>query len=141
MKKILFIILAIALASCKGTDEDMELRRYQYFIYNKSGHNVDINELKTKTNTVVRNHHLSIDDSTIIITEYSDDLVSPFGAGDVIIIFDDTLKYNCSTHDFKTCCDPISYKSKFCNDTITAMEYSITDDDYNKIVNILKEEQ
>lgn len=141
MKQILVVILAVVLASCKGTDTDMELRRYQYVIYNKSCHNVDITEMKTLSNEVVKNHPIPIGDSMIITTEYSEDLVSPFGAGEVWVFFDDTVKYNCATHDFKICSDPVLFTLKSNNDTLTTMEYSITDDDYSQVVSILSEEQ
>ena len=141
MKHILIIILTIILASCIGADIDkFPVYRSQYYIYNKSNHIVDISEMKRSSDSTLHIYHLPIGDSITITTRYSERLVPPFEYNDIYISFDDSIKFNCGTHDYKMCSNGGMFTPKFCNDTLTAMEYIITDEDYNMVVSILNEE-
>ena len=141
MRYFLISIMAAILISCDHTDTNMPNFRSQYFIYNKSSHNIEITEMAYSSNSLVNIYDIPVNDSVIITTGYNDDIVSPFGTGDIFVVFDDSVKYNCTTHIYKLCSNSNSFKHKFSNESIIAMEYIITDEDYNMVVSILNEEQ
>ena len=143
MKKIHFIILALIIVSCKEANSDLDEDYWasQYYIYNNSSHSIDLVEMHPSCDSILNKYHLSINDSLSILTRRANHTVSPFGAGDFYAIFDDTIKYNCVKHDFMFCWSPRHYNVESHTSDLIVRTYSITDDDYNKIVNILKEEQ
>ena len=97
--------------------------------------------MKRSSDSTLHIYHLPIGDSITITTRYNEQLVPPFEHNDIYISFDDSIKFNCKTHDYKMCSNIGMFIYKFSNDTLKAMEYIITDEDYNMVVSILNEEQ
>ena len=143
MKKFYLLILALITLSCKETYSDLDENYWacQYYIYNNSSHSIDLVEMHPSRDSILNKYHLSVYDSLSILTRRTNHTVSPFGAGDFYAIFDDTIKYNCLKHDFMFCWSPRHYDVVSHTRDFVVRTYNITDDDYNKIVSILNEEQ
>ena len=140
MKQFIFAIIATLLASCKWTEENTHCNYCQYYIYNNSSHSVEIIERDHLSNSILHSYQCTTSDSIVISKKYYDGLLQPFEYNDVYISFDDSLIYNCNTHDYKICSVGWAFQNRHVNEDITVMEYIITDEDYNMVVSILNEE-
>ena len=134
MKKITFLLLSIILFSCDEQVEEIQEKASLFTIYNKSSHTVDIIELRPTLGTVKNEYHIAVDDSVSILTPREEHIVPPFGSGEVYLMFDDTIKYNCVKSDNKMFYSVLKYKYQYETPLYVCRGYTITDTDYNIVV-------
>ena len=136
MKKILIFLFTFALFSCNDQVDILEVRDKStlFTIYNKSSHTVDIIELRPTLGTVKNEYHIAVDDSVSILTPPEEHIVPPFWSGDVFLIFDDTLKYNCVKNTNKLFYDVVNYGYQCETPSYISWGYTITDTDYDIVL-------
>lgn len=136
MRKYLFILLSVALFSCNDQEDILEgqEKSSKFTIYNKSGHVVDIIELRPTLGTVKNEYHIAVDDSVSIMTPPEEQMVPPFGSGDVYLVFDDTIKYNCVKNDYDMFYNVAKYIYQYETPSYISWGYTITDTDYDMVL-------
>ena len=136
MKKILIFLFTFALFSCNDQVDILEGqdKSSKFTVYNKSGHVVDIIELRPTLGTVKNEYHIAVDDSVSIMTPPEEQMVPPFGSGDVYLVFDDTIKYNCVKNDYDMFYDVVNYGYQCETPSYISWGYTITDTDYDIVV-------
>ena len=136
MKKIFFLLLPITLFSCNDQEDVLEVQRRAmlFTIYNKSSHTVDIIELRPTLGTVKNEYHIAVDDSVSILTPREEHIVPPFGSGEVYLMFDDTIKYNCVKNYYDMFYNVAKYRYQYETPLYVCRGYTITDTDYDIVV-------
>lgn len=134
MKKITFLLLSIILFSCDEQVEEIQEKASLFTIYNKSSHTVDIIELRPTLETIKNEYHIAVDDSVSIMTPREEHIVPPFGSGEVYLMFDDTIKYNCVKNDYDMFYNVAKYRYQYEIPLYVCRGYTITDTDYDMVL-------
>lgn len=84
--------------------------------------------------TVKNEYHIAVDDSVSIMTPREEHIVPPFGSGEVYLMFDDTIKYNCVKNDYDMFYNVAKYRYQYETPLYVCRGYTITDTDYDIVV-------